>query len=169
MLLTLSVIAPATCFVSGHAFFKTFDDKFFNFPGKCTYELVSDCEDQTFRVHVFIDPSCTLVESMKGCKRFVKLYFGADTEVKLQHGFVSINNANISVPFNQANLAVKKVGHYTTIDMKNGLKISWDGHHGVFVGVVPSFSGKTCGLCGNYNGISTDDFRTPQVRSVHRL
>ena len=154
---------PATCFVSGRAFFKTFDDRFFNFPGKCTYELVSDCNDHTFRVHIFIDPTCSLNDHAKGCKRFVKVYYGADTEVKVQDGAVSINGKTIKIPFNQDHIVVKKVGHYTTIDMRNGLKIGWDGHNGVFVDVGPSLSGKVCGLCGNYNGIAGDDFRTPQV------
>ena len=162
--ISVSVESPSVCFVSGHAFFKTFDGKFFNFPGKCTYELVSDCEDETFKVHVFIDPNCALTESDKNCRRFVKVYFGADTEVTI-NGSVSINKEKISLPFNQNNLEVKQAGHYTIVGLRNGLTISWDGHHGVFVDVDVALSGKTCGLCGNYNGIPSDDFKTPQVLS----
>ena len=160
--LNFPVETPATCFVSGHAFFKTFDNKFFNFPGKCTYELVSDCEDQTFRVHIFIDPDCSLTENTKGCKRFIKVYFGADTELIL-NGSVYMNKQRVSLPFSQNNLAVKRIGHYIIVDLRNGLKISWDGHNGVTVDIDVSLSGSTCGLCGNYNGISADDFKTPQV------
>ena len=77
----------AKCVVTGDSFFKTFDDKFFMFPGKCTYELVSDCQDQTFRVHVHVDPTCT----NDPCMRFVTLYFGADT--KVTHFFLLIQGA----------------------------------------------------------------------------
>ena len=44
-----------------------------------------------------------------------------------------------------------------------GLKIAWDGQTSVYVEMSTLAAGKTCGLCGNFNGNPDDDFMTPQV------
>ena len=54
------------------------------------------------------------------------------------------------------------MGHYTELEVFD-TKIRWDGKDHITVEVNPSMMGKTCGLCGNYNGDPKDDFKTPQV------
>lgn len=39
-----------------------------------------------------------------------------------------------------------------------GLSVKWDGQLRLYVTVIPYFSNKTCGLCGNFNNIQGDDF-----------
>lgn len=41
------------------------------------------------------------------------------------------------------------------------LQMDWDGRGQLLVKLSPVYSGKTCGLCGNYNGNKGDDFLTP--------
>lgn len=43
-----------------------------------------------------------------------------------------------------------------------GLIIGYDGVFNVFVKVDSRYQGKLSGLCGNFNGKSNDDFRTPK-------
>ncbi|XP_055965485.1 von Willebrand factor-like, partial [Sorex fumeus] len=41
------------------------------------------------------------------------------------------------------------------------LQVDWDGRGMLLVKLSPVFAGRTCGLCGNYNGNRGDDFLTP--------
>ena len=42
------------------------------------------------------------------------------------------------------------------------VRIFWDGRAHVQVKASTEWKGKLCGLCGNYNSDSTDDFWTPE-------
>lgn len=42
-----------------------------------------------------------------------------------------------------------------------GLHVTYDLSSQIILNISSSFHGKVCGLCGNYNGDTTDDFRCP--------
>ena len=63
---------PDLCF-TWRSHVKTFDGRYFYFPGRCTYKLIHDCQDDLFSVHVFTDPLCN---DLKNCRRAVNLYLG---------------------------------------------------------------------------------------------
>ena len=44
-----------------------------------------------------------------------------------------------------------------------GTKVMWNGKDQVTIVINPQLKGKTCGLCGNFNGNPHDDFKTQQV------
>ena len=56
---------------------------------------------------------------------------------------------------------VRVGGHLHVILTERGVRVSWDGLYRVEVTVSTSWRGRLCGLCGNYNGDSSDDFSTP--------
>lgn len=71
---------PELCF-TWRSHVKTFDGRYFYFPGRCTYKLIHDCQDDLFSVHVFTDPFCN---DLKNCRRAVNLYLGEmDIKVNL--------------------------------------------------------------------------------------
>lgn len=154
---------PSTCFVSGYSFFKTFDGRFYNFPGRCLYELVADCTaNQSYKVHVYLDPNC---DSGKGlCKRYFKLYLGTEAEVKVDSTSVSVNNVDVTLPYSYKRFLVHRIGNYLLLDLRNGVQVQWDGHSAIYVTLAAHVQEKTCGLCGNNNGNKDDDFTTQQVR-----
>ena len=41
------------------------------------------------------------------------------------------------------------------------LEVHWDGDNTVDVLIDESFKNRTCGLCGNFNGDDSDDFKNP--------
>ena len=43
-----------------------------------------------------------------------------------------------------------------------GLTVMWDVGTRVYVKLQPSYRGKVCGLCGDYDGSSTNDYRSRQ-------
>jgi len=52
-------------------------------------------------------------------------------------------------------------GHAHVLLTTLGVRIFWDGRFRVGVTVSTMWQNKLCGLCGNYNGDSSDDFGTP--------
>ena len=155
-------LESATCTVSGHSSFKTFDDRHFMYPGRCTYQLAADCVDNSFQIHAYTDPKC-VPDPHVPCRRSVNLYLG-QTEVNLkldQQHTVTINGANITLPHVVRSLVIKRVSNYVIVAGFQGLTVYWDGHTGVSIKMEPKFANKTCGMCGNYNGNPGDDLRLP--------
>lgn len=56
-------------------------------------------------------------------------------------------------------VSVYSTGWNTFIITDFGLSVSYDGSSVVHITVPGNYSGATCGLCGNFNGNSSDDFR----------
>lgn len=52
-------------------------------------------------------------------------------------------------------------GHSVVIETDFGLTVRYDWDHKLVVTLSDSYAGKTCGLCGNFNGNPSDDFATP--------
>lgn len=52
-------------------------------------------------------------------------------------------------------------GRSVVIHTLFGLTVSYDWEHSLAVTLARSYAGKTCGLCGNFNGNAKDDFATP--------
>ena len=53
---------------------------------------------------------------------------------------------------------IRSGGHPHVLLGAQGIKVFWDGMNLVEVTVSSSWQGRLCGLCGDYNGDSTDDF-----------
>uniref|UniRef100_A0A3Q0SKX9 VWFD domain-containing protein n=1 Tax=Amphilophus citrinellus TaxID=61819 RepID=A0A3Q0SKX9_AMPCI len=52
-------------------------------------------------------------------------------------------------------------GRSVVIEVDSCLTVRYDWEHQLVVTLCSSYAGKTCGLCGNFNGNSSDDFTTP--------
>ena len=83
MFITVSSVYhdPNLCFTFGQTHYKTFDGKYFYFPGKCKYSLVEDCEIGGNAIQVVNDPKCT---HLTDCARSVHIYFG-ETVIKVDN------------------------------------------------------------------------------------
>ncbi|KAM7447623.1 hypothetical protein ABFA07_004168 [Porites harrisoni] len=161
---------PDVCF-SWRSHVKTFDGRYIYFPGRCTYKLIHDCQDDLFSVHMFTDPHCKDTET---CRRAVNLYLGG-LDIKIQLGEsdqVTVNDKNVSLPHIINNVVIEKVSSYTVTYGYNGITVLWDGKDAVYAHVSTNHRNRTCGLCGNYNGLPDDDFMTydrQQVSSVAKF
>ena len=66
----------------------------------------------------------------------------------------------MTLPHLVEKIVIQNVGHYIIVYGFSGITIQWDGHTGVYVHMAEEFKGKTCGLCGDFNGNPDDDFVT---------
>lgn len=54
--------------------------------------------------------------------------------------------------------SISRVSTVTHLHVNNGLKVTWDGNLRLYVTLDSLYSGRTCGLCGNFNHDQRDDF-----------
>uniref|UniRef100_A0A8C6SS07 VWFD domain-containing protein n=1 Tax=Neogobius melanostomus TaxID=47308 RepID=A0A8C6SS07_9GOBI len=55
---------------------------------------------------------------------------------------------------------LQKMGLYLVVTLKTGLILMWDMKTSLFIKLSPEYKGQVCGLCGNYDGNSRNDFTT---------
>ncbi|XP_057558106.1 von Willebrand factor isoform X2 [Hippopotamus amphibius kiboko] len=154
---------PGECLITGQSHFKSFDDRHFTFSGVCQYLLARDCQDHSFSVVIETvqcadDPDAVCTRSVT-----VRLPSLPSSLVKLKHGGgVAVNGQDVQIPLLQGDLRIQHtVMGSVHLSYGEDLQIDWDGRGRLLVKLSPVYSGRTCGLCGNYNGNQGDDFLTP--------
>ncbi|XP_074490133.1 mucin-5AC-like [Sebastes fasciatus] len=146
-----------TCTIYGEGHYITFDEKKFSFNGDCGYIFTEDhCGDDmngTFRVLTESIP-CGTSESI--CSTAIKLFLG-NNEIVLSEESVRVikQSTGVEIPYK-----VHTMGMYIVIEAKNGLILIWNKKTTLMIKLKPTFKGKICGLCGNYDGNIKNDFTT---------
>uniref|UniRef100_A0A673ADI9 von Willebrand factor n=1 Tax=Sphaeramia orbicularis TaxID=375764 RepID=A0A673ADI9_9TELE len=129
---------PGECLVLGQSHFKTFDNKFFTFTGHCQYLLARDCTDQEFSV--IIENVQVVFYNLLGC-------------------FPALSGKHVSEAETWGDcLCQRSVQTSVRVKFGDNLRLDWDGRGRLLLKLGPKWVGRTCGLCGNYNGNQGDDF-----------
>ena len=68
---------------------------------------------------------------------------------------------NLPVNLNDGQVEVYQDGRHVLIKTDFGLKVTYDLVYRVTITVPASYHGKTCGLCGNFNGNKNDEYQLP--------
>ncbi|XP_058703930.1 mucin-5B-like [Poecile atricapillus] len=148
-----------TCAIYGDGHYNTFDDKRFSFNGNCEYTLVQDhcgkssTVNGTFRV---VTENIPCGNTGTTCSKSIKVFLES-YELILGEERVSVvkRGQNDKVPY-----TVRSMGMYLVVETKSGLILMWDKKTSIFIKLSPDFKGQVCGLCGNYDGNSINDFTT---------
>ncbi|CAM9490901.1 unnamed protein product [Bubo scandiacus] len=153
---------PGTCSVEGGSHISTYDKKHYDHHGDCTYVLSKHCKDETFTILVELR-RCGLTDT-ETCLKTVTLNMNKGQtliEVKPDGG-VFVNSIYTHLPISAANVTVFRPSTFFIIMQTNfgvHLEIQITPIMQVFVRLDPIFKDQTCGLCGNFNDIQTDDFK----------
>ena len=145
----------AVCAVFGDPHYRTFDGHIYNFQGACQYTLAQDCDGRNFSIRVRNAPRLT---NDFAWTKSVSVFI-SDWRISLQQKLkVKIGGRRVKLPYEQEGLfAVIRGGHTVTLKTTFGVKVIWDGDSYAEISVSPAYKYKMCGLCGNYNGIDSDD------------
>ncbi|XP_048014153.1 mucin-2 [Megalobrama amblycephala] len=137
------------CSMWGNFHFKTFDGDVYQFPGMCEYNLVSDCQSlvREFLVHV------KRTEHTNGPKISRVSVSINDIAVELTENQVVINGQNVTLPVHVSGILVEENTIYTKLYSKMGITVMWNKEDAVMVELDSKYSNRTCGLCGDFNGV----------------
>ncbi|XP_049676669.1 mucin-2 isoform X14 [Accipiter gentilis] len=151
-------VCYGTCMIYGSGHYITFDGKFYDFDGSCDYVATQDfCGDKnssgSFSIITENVPCGTTGVT---CSKAIKMFLGK-TELKLENKDYKEIQRDIGDDVRYWN---RTVGLYLVIEASNGVMLIWDKKTTVFIKLTPDYKGKVCGLCGNFDDKSNNDFTT---------
>ncbi|CAH1252404.1 ZAN [Branchiostoma lanceolatum] len=152
------------CGAWGDPHYYPFDGGEHHFQGPCRYTFAADCGSSrdfnvtTQNVPIPWNPSYSSVREV-----YVEAH-GFVVGV-LQGRAVTVNGRPYSLPISLRTgglIEVSLTGLFVRVLLANlGVEIFFDGIDRVKVEVPDNYRGQMCGLCGNFNGNTSDDYRTP--------
>uniref|UniRef100_K7G6F8 Otogelin like n=1 Tax=Pelodiscus sinensis TaxID=13735 RepID=K7G6F8_PELSI len=63
----------------------------------------------------------------------------------------------LTLPQTIGNVFIERLADYILVKTTFGFSLAWDGSSGIYIKLTEEHRGKPCGLCGNYNGNTSDD------------
>ncbi|XP_071414871.1 mucin-5AC isoform X2 [Pithys albifrons albifrons] len=153
---------PGTCSIEGGSHISTFDEKYYSFFGDCSYVLTKLCDSNEFTVLGDIH-KCGLTDTETCLKGIAISLSGGQTNIVIQpSGSVFVNMIYTQLPFSAANVTIFRPSSFfiilqTTFGLQ--LQVQLVPFMQLFIDLDPSHKGQTC-LCGNFNDMQTDDFKT---------
>ncbi|XP_009978300.1 PREDICTED: mucin-2-like, partial [Tauraco erythrolophus] len=151
-------VCYGTCIIYGNGHYITFDGKFYDFDGSCEYVAAQDfCGDKnssgSFSIITENVPCGTTGAT---CSKAIKIFLGK-TELKLENKDYKEIQLDTGDDVHYWN---RTVGLYLLIEASNGVMLIWDKKTTIFIKLTPDYKGKVCGLCGNFDDKSNNDFTT---------
>lgn len=155
-----SILPPfgSRAFVAGTQHYMTFDRRFYEFAGECSYLLASDFLRNDFSAVVNYEGAGGKVVR----KSLTILSDGRQVEIDSSFR-VTLNGRKIEMPLAYENTMIQRDGQRVIVtNDRSGFKVDCNLYHDICSVHVSGWSfGKTGGLFGVYNNEPADDFLTP--------
>ncbi|XP_041471228.1 zonadhesin-like [Lytechinus variegatus] len=164
--LDVSIAGPGYCEIMGDPHYTSFDGKRFDFQGDCEYTLLKPRSPETDELpdfHLYGNNVRSSPSSRVSILRQIFLtYNGTTFSVGQPSGrTLRVDGLQVTAPVNQNGVSITYAFPLIIIETEFGLRVTYDGSHFAKVYLSPSFYGKTCGLCGNFDGNPDNDFTLP--------
>jgi hypothetical protein len=140
----------------------TFDKKFYEFAGECSYLLARDFIDGSFSVIANYERT-----EGRPAKKSITVMSNEKTIVISPNGRVLVDNSRVEMPIQMDGITIVREDNQIHINNKNGVTVVCDlAHDQCTVEVSGWYYSKTGGLFGTYNNEQVDDFTTSDKRRV---
>lgn len=158
---------PGTCTTWGDSHFETFDGKDFDFQGVCSYVLSKGMMAATGSgAGGFAVTTQNVLCGSLGvtCSRSITV----DVIGGKYPETITLNSGDhfdeVAMRSKLKKLSVYRAGIFTIIEVAGmDVQIKWDRGTRVYVKLGVQWKGRVQGLCGNFNGDSQDDMKTPSA------
>ncbi|XP_077970511.1 mucin-6-like [Styela clava] len=157
---------PGVSMVYGSLHFKTYDGKWFDFKGTCTYTLVQYNEEIEFNI-VVNTAECTKALSCLRSVKFISSSTSLELTTNIHSPAILYESGNsdgipLTIPFFEDSIKIEYISSlYILVTIENlDVRILWFINGGLTVEVPLSYHGKLKGMAGTYTGLTTDDFLT---------
>ncbi|KAG7216081.1 hypothetical protein INR49_007833 [Caranx melampygus] len=139
------------CSLFGRHHVHTFDGVLYEFPGDCSYLLAGDCHHHSFTL---------LGDFLNGKRTGVTLFLGDAWELHLSiDGLLTQGEKRLSLPYaSHAVFAGSELGFYKLWSEEFGFAVTIDNAANIAVTLTKHHANHTCGLCGNFNSVSADEY-----------
>ncbi|XP_053496890.1 mucin-2-like [Ictalurus furcatus] len=160
-----SLSLPGVCAMEEGSHFTTFDGKEFTFHGNCYYVLSKDCVGSKFTILGQLIPC--VAQHTDTCLKSIALLLNNDKSNALifkDDGIVR-HNGDVILPYTTAEFTVFRPSSFhimlqTTFGLQ--IQVQLVPLMQVYITLDKRFHTKTCGLCGNFNLVLSDELTSPQ-------
>lgn len=155
------LFSPAYAMISGTQHFMTFDKKFFEFAGSCSYTLAREFVSQTFEVLVNYDNDREVSR-----KSITIRTEGKEVEIA-SNGVVSVDGAQTELPVEFGAVQITRDGHMILMRSTKGFGVSCDVANDMcMLNISGWYFNKVAGLFGTYTNEPSDDLLTSTARQA---
>uniref|UniRef100_A0A674IZ94 Mucin 6, oligomeric mucus/gel-forming/pseudo n=1 Tax=Terrapene triunguis TaxID=2587831 RepID=A0A674IZ94_9SAUR len=152
---------PGRCSLEGGSFVTTFDSRSYRFHGVCTYILMKSPSLPYNGTLMAVYDKSGYSHSETSLTAII--YLSTKDKIVISQNELLTDDELRWLPFRSGDITVFRqssthIQMYTTFGLELIVQ-TWPVFH-VYIKVGPLFKGRTLGLCGNYNGDTTDDFMT---------
>ncbi|KAF0303016.1 Apolipophorin [Amphibalanus amphitrite] len=154
----------ARALFAGTQHYITFDDRFYEFAGSCSYLLAADLKHQSFALVVHYGVSGGRAE-----RRSLSVFHRNHSLHLVRGRSLFLDDRRVELPFRLGNTVVSRVGSRTVLDLGHSrveCNVAFDVCTVQLSGV---FHGRTGGLLGTYNNEPADDFSGPSGKLYTRI
>ncbi|XP_038077101.1 uncharacterized protein LOC119744950 [Patiria miniata] len=148
-----------SCRASGISHIMDFNEQHFEFLGDSKYDLATSCLENKNDFRVMIKKARMPTENSVSTIEAVHVHYdGKVIELKQEYK-VLMDGKKVSdtMNLNFGKIRLCRVGNYLLLKTDFEMIVAWDGLHRVQVRMPDNVARQTCGLCGTYHGLGTEN------------